>query len=1134
MAFLAVVAIVVSRVIYNFNNDLMVFTSVMNNINIMLISTIATLIGLYVTAFIFLNDSLKARVKEDSTIGDAVRSILDVYRKNMVIIALLSIGAIVLEVFLNLVLDNPGSQSAEQVKLSLVDVRWILFILLSACSIFIIIWIILCSRDITNSDMLIFRYSQNNRDEMKAIILKAYSRLEKEAKDERTDNDKAGGERQNNNFEEIDLTAQNVEKINAILNNFAHKTYSLGSAYNKALKDGDIIIGAVKQIEEKDYGRYEIEFGKIVRLLEDLVERISDNNIDKSIMNNDYKNDSIENGFMWLFAQQPGMVGRKSNDDQSDEEIHESQKKERKHTGNTIIDVRDEKRFLDQVKYQIITHATFERRPFNNSEVEKVFERVVMAYNAKSFTEKRDFIDDYKENSGKIIADFFEGYKAVVGYRDAMMHLTRFEGKVKDTGNSRGTLGKKDEKEEGKKQRLKNEKPNKRIDQDIIVIINYARVLKRVLLDRFMSFVKTDTLSLGNSTLDKGWFNYSELSDSNFTHSSFKYACMENAILRKCDLSTCSFVLTDASHTDFSKSNFSYSDLTGMDLSEAVLNGAQMNAVIFRDSRLDSYYTGLSDLMGEKRADPMKSRNATFGTWVDKWTCKHWLTEIVQNDKRKEYLSNLDDIDDENERNKIYCDELRSGDYIKKCTNLILGDSLRTDSSKDDKDDVDVSILTYKDNQVSGTIFDGLYGKVKDFLESFMDYRRYTKINKELFDRLDEFRQDEYSRKEDASAENCKILRETNKGKVYFRVAVLKYASINNVSLPGTDFSFIDMTSASFKDSDLSGAEMHHVCASKTMFEKANLTEVDAYDTNFSNANFNNANLIDSRFVDCNFNNVNMKNALMLGCYIIKSDDAYSDEFKKNNSFSNPTYLANLLRNKHLNREDGEDEKRLFSELETVKMTAHIDCLSKENGYTCFDSDFSSVLASNITIFNQNMTRSKFIRADLTNAIIFNSVFIYSDMSECNLTNAVAVGNSFHQADCKNINMQRADIYACEFSNANLMSASLNSALLKKCLFDQANLKNVNFSRATISNCSFVKCNFVGVNLAGVRFVNCIFCEMDFSTAIGLDEAIFENCVFGYANQIRSEQTYCLDKNKSIYLNRVDGDLNSLTRYSNN
>ena len=1127
--------IIVSAVLAKTRPELWIASNVVSDINIMLITTNATLIGLYVTAFIFLNGSLRERVKEDPTIGDAVARIFSFYRGNMVLFAILTIFAIVGELSLNLAVENA-------VMLSLKDWRWHLFLVFTAVSVIIIVLIIMSSRDITDSDKLICKRCKSNRADYSERIQGLYEKIKAEVNEAENVDNKNGvddffsdGMKDGETLLEKLTTVEKRKPNGDIVNNEdgqpekKYRQYSFAQAYIKAERDElllkagkensasgtrkvvlrdisksdlkDIFINDAKEFHQK-YREYEIELGKIVRLLENMIGKISDNNIDKSIMNSEYKIDSIKNGFLWLYGQDPT---KGTTDEQSGSRAN-------------TIDVREAKRFLDYVKYRIITHRTFDKRPFNNQEVETIFRRVSMAFDEKSFSEKKALIQNYKEDMRNIIEQFFTGYRYLVGYRDALVHLTRYgdeEELEKDDSkksNAHNTC-----KKEAQKKKLWA-KYEKNYDMDICIVINYAKILKRVLLDRFVSFVRTDDLSLGNSIMDKSWFNYSELSESNFTHSTFRYSCLEHAIFRHCDLSTCSFIMADASNTDFSRSNFNYSDLTGMELDEANLNKAQLTAVILRDPRIDSY-PGMEYLI----------RNGAKSPNISEEQRKKFKALDEQQGKRLEWEDGFKGKLDKGEggdKKQAYaeaCSKLRKGMAIRDIAPSLLKNdgAIKGLAEKFDqyKQIPGVTILRY-DTQTRQTILDDAYDAIHKHIINYLSYHQYSKIDRALFESFDELRTAEAEVRTE-KGNSCKVARESEWGKVYFRVANLRHASVNDVVMTATDFSHINMEQASFQNSDLSDADMYYTNAEGVMFSQTNLGNIDAYCSNFTEANFSKAILLNANFVECTLNSANFKEALMLksifigagaGKEEVKSQDDKASQVQKPKFF-----LSKLLKDKQYNRDGEELSTMLMRDVEETKGLKEIGSLAEASDGTCMSSDFSNALANDSIFMHMNLMRGRFDGANMSSALLLNDVFFYASMKNTELSNALIYGCSFHQANCSNLILQRAVLFGCEFSNANLQETTFNAALVTRCTFEQTNLSKVNLTRSQVSNCAFVKCNFSGVNLAGTKFKNVIFIDYSFEDAIGLDEAQFEKCSFqNSSGHIEDDSYLYLVKNKKI------------------
>ena len=1057
-------------------------TSIVRDINILLISTSATLLGLYITAFIFLNDSLKSRVKEDQTIKEAVDIILLRYRNNMIWIAFGTIAAIILEVVCNIALGGPqGDLSIENTRLLLTDIKWYLFVFVTVFSIFIIAWVIWASKDITNSDDLIARQSFSNLERHRNHLLECYQEIAKNSE----------------KLSSGSATDFSTMTGNEILQDFGRGTnkYTFEHAY-RSIKDkingkkdaaqGDELFPEIETEQE-----YIIQLGKVVRLIELIIGRVCDNNIDKSIMNNELLFQSMRSGFLWLYGRE---------------------------TRDAVLDVRDVNRFLDHLKYQIITDKRFQKKPFENSEVEEAFGRAKEAFerldhnvNPKSQDSdagyKINFIKDYKTNIRKIIKEFFDDYKHLIGYRDALVHFDRYKRTKKR--RRRDVAANEREKEEwDEREKEEWDEREKEADKKILA---YAELLKRVLLDRFTSFVKVNDLNLGNSTLDKSWFNYSELSDSNFTHTSFKFARMENAIFRNCDLSTCSFVLADASNTDFQDSNFSYSNLTGLDLTEAVLNRAQMNSVLLRDERLD-HYKGGELLINAARVE-LLSKEETIDKCrkdLDKLTSFKASDSVCSEQKLKQERA-----------------ERRSGKAISDLALDLSGEKegewLGSYMSVRKQDALPSFFLAASKGSECCGLMEDSYNKImKEVIRPLIEFRKGNKISDDLLKIYSEGREREKP--------DDKEMREHWRGKVYFGVAILRSASVNEVSMKNVDFSHVEIDKASFVDSDLSETDMYYTSARKTKFFRTNLNGLDAYRASFTGSNFTEANMVDAVFTDCALTGCNFEKAILLNCMIVNSQEELPEAQRR-------PYMSRFIRR----RKEGHDPLQAL--LEYVEEEEEIDgkffhIANLDEKYACTDCEFSNVIGDRMSILNVNMMRSKFNGASAQNAFLYNVLLRWCDLIGADFSNCLCYGVSFHQSGLAGAKFARAKFFACEFSNADLSGANLISGKIEKAIFDEANLSRCNVSSAYIRNSSFNKCNFDGIILTDAVFENVVFSKIDFSGAIGLDEAHFKNCIFEQSEQdgpITGEEFIIGESvaEEKVILSRSDsGDVKEIPRYS--
>lgn len=1058
VVFLTIIAYICIKISISIENAA-IGVAIIRDINVLLISTNATLIGLYVTAFIFLNDSLKTRVKEDPTLGEAVSSILSGYRRNMFWISFATVVSIFLEILNNIFLGGDGRDDLENWSIPLNDWRWLTFIIISIISLSVTIWIIQCSKQITHSDGLIADYSRVNLKRHEAEITRYYDNIVELLKKGGSDNGISEfKDPQNWDASLLDIVKQHNIDVLDVLDKKSISTSNVGHDTDDAKlsdKKGAHLLPYLRERLRKSakrqtrfdndvYREKEIIFGKRVRLLENIISKICENNIDKSIMNDEFLYDSMCSGFQWLYSRKRLSKIR----DEETGEKHQDQEREA-----MFVDVRDEKRFLDYVKYQIITDPVFDdHRPYDNDEVEELFSYVADKFKLvqtngkydeqeviRHHEEKINRIEAYKNEMYYIIRDFFDGYKSVVGYRDALIHFKKFS--------------RSDNRRQARKEREIVSKSIEKINQ-------YAELLIRVMIDRFTSFVKINDLNLGNTTFNKGWFNYSELSGSNFTHSSFKYARIENAIVKNCDLSTCSFVGADASGTDFSESNFSYSNLTGMDLQGALLNKAQMNSIILRDKLIDRY-DGLMSLF-------------------------HYLEDVSKDELRK-WLATSPTT------------KFKGKNFSQDTANLIVESQKILEIASDD---LDQHICGSEIESVSQIFMD----KVIACDRAHEEY----KLPERYFRRLTDAKKAEAKRTAGKNEEEkrgmvfTKERRERDYGKIFFGVANLSSVTGSEVKIKDTDFSYVTMEDSSLVDSDISNAEMYYTNAYNAMFRSSNLNELDAYKATFTNVNFTEANLMNSLFLNCDLREVNFNRAILLHATIASSLDGIGEKLYVKRF----TAARKGVHNKMLERFDTALEHKEVQTGNDYQYASITDITESESNVSCTDSVFTEIIANNINILNINAMRSIFTKATMKDAVLCNDFLRWCDFEEVHMTNALVLGCSLTHSNLLKANFSRSKIFSSEISNANLSEAKFISTSISKTLFEECNLDKANFGSSNINNCSFYKCKFAGVNIGGVEFNNCIFYDFDFTNAIGLDAAVFNHCIFMMDNLVIDRQNY--------------------------
>ena len=1171
-AVLVVVCVAATFLVLAFDPDFEVATSIVRDINIMLISTNATSIGLYVTAFIFLNDSLKTRANEDVTLREAVDNILQRYRKNMLFIAFSIIVTVALEVISNFTLgvgDATGQVGFEDTMVPLLSFRWFFFVFISACAIFLTFWTIMCSKDITHSDGLIAAEAQLNMIEHRERLIELYNRVLSDAD-------------AYNTLTAEERLAEGVEG-RELLDNLADRKYSFGQACcisgvaeNKSGGEGqDIVIklgdrefsfreaccsSSVTKSEDED-GQSEqdiiIQLGKEVRFIETIISRICENNIDKSIMNNDFVFSSMRSGFKYLYARKDG---------------------------SNQVDIREENRFLDHIKYQLLSTCRNDESPYDNDKVEEVFEKARLAYKftvsdecdySASIEEinsidnkQHGYIRDYKDNTAAIIDEFFEGYEQLVGYRDALIHYSEYNGR--DERSRRWKIRKKTSTDKKYKKMIapirwlyggwnkltaSEAKKKSAEKRDIEVrrqakersdnrrILGYAKVMKRVLLDRFTSFVKINDISLGNSVFDKGWLNYSELSDSNFTHSSFRFSRIENAVLRRCDLSTGNFIQADASNSDFTGSNFNYSDMTGIDLTNSIIDGCQMNVIRLRDIRIDDY-PGMNMLYNlvkgnnyykyasQRYKDNPEKKNACMGKfysfdsefllhreWIDK------QRTIAMNDdgeygERMNALRRCFALDEFIKNFKLYSSQPEENNKQESAAILVLAvdNELKDNQSSSLCREFHES-LKFKDNAPGIFMGDGCslidrsYLILVDAMDEFISYHKYSKIGKHTFDFLPELRTMEAQMWRVIKKKGTRVKKiDDKKMKKLFEYAGKKLVAYGKA--PSTDIfelgeewqamsevkksfkeirertvgrvcfnvaklRFVSAEKVSIKDTDFS-----HVDMVASAFRQSDMSESVFYYTNADEAMFQRSNLnaIDAyraSFEGANFGEASLVSAVLIDC-----------------NLENANLNGAVLMNAKIIYSGDSDEKPYLSRLLEKGTVSGASCFDevdhlrepRVNGF-----DYSDIDKDVITAYNAkdiDLTGALATGLSVINVNMARGRFVRADMK-----NSFLFNNFMHWSHFNDANLSSSVLIANSFNQSSFKGAQIARATVVACEFSNTNMSDSKLICASLNKCSFENANLSGCNLSGAIIANTSFTRCSFSKA-NLANVEFENVFF--------------------------------------
>lgn len=756
---------------------------------------------------------------------------------------------------------------------------------------------------------------------------------------------------------------------------------------------------------------------KNVRIMEDIINKICTNNIDKSIINGEKLFESMQYGFEWLFCHN-NVLGNESN------------KKYKR------VDIRDKNRFLDFIKYQIMISGNFiENSPKTSFEIDEHDQLIRKTFEKKQFKIKLDIIENFKSSVIDLIKQFFDVYKVLILYRDTIFIEEEIRKSIENSYTNSEDLC----------HDIGRPKPN----NEIVIL---SLIALRVLIDRFVSFVKINDLNFGNSTFNRSWFNYSELSNSNYAGSNFKYSRLENAKVENCDLSTCNLSCADGSGSDFSNSNFNYSNMTGIDLINASINDCQFKNTIFRDADLDSYKLPIEMLIDKVKEDIDKEDKVRVSRLLSVWKKDDGLSS------QKLIMSICNLYENLSLPNVVIPDEGR----------LLVFDS-----------------ADYLD----------LFKEISNATNQLLENNLSSVISSELLDRIRELVNYE--------SEDIRTEREEQHGKILFCSANLTRVSAQRARMSNMDFSHSNMEFASFDDSDISESKMFYTKASNILFIRANMNNCRCFETNFESSNFSNSILNKARFINCNLNNTNWNKAILNGAVFIDASllvdgcinsthediSLYLSKYQSFNNQIKPGFPS-VIKDKF-----AFNDKQNSFEVSNWQKNC---CMN--------DSNLMYALADNSKFMNISADRCTFNFAAFKNSLFANCSMHLSDFNNTDFRYSDIVFCSLGQSSFKNTNLTNTSIKCVEFSEANLSGALFNSAELDHVIFDGADLSYINFTNAIIKNSVFTSCNVSNMLLHGARFENCIFENINLNSIIGYHSCTFINTYDASNSEIKDNE----------------------------
>lgn len=497
----------------------------------------------------------------------------------------------------------------------------------------------------------------------------------------------------------------------------------------------------------------------------------------------------------------------------------------------------------------------------------------------------------------------------------------------------------------------------------------------------------------------------------------------------------------DFSMSDLSRVKATSADFSGSLFSYVNLTGADFEGVIANDTKFNNVDYGkvaikfTKDKIEEKQKDARKKPGTKFDqTYEVSISYLNLLKELEDLSRDKQSKKELSDDKDDFEK------------LIK-----LIGEYTLERNCVSETDDLNYLFGDY----LNGIAASGITSKLTDIVK----YGKSLGLNSVLYDQLVEMTKDDGK-------------------KAVPKTVILRKASFNSSEMSNGDFNLIDMSLASFRDTDMSDSLFSHTIANSTNFALANFTSSVAYHAVFNYATFEKVLAIGTMFIGCdmrsvNFGNANLSNAKIIGDRVQDFNNSCMGKVEENNNAKLP-FAKNL--HKKTEKIEYKDGNFVYNDSS--------------------DSIFSNAVGSNLLLAFRDFSRSIFANVYFRSAIIFDCNFTSSVWNDADLTFALIGGAIFNKSAMKMMSVQEAVVEYSDFSCCSLIGTKLLASDIVNCNFFDSNMSNVNFAHAEVKNTVFRSCLFDSINLSYTKFTDCYFEGIEFETCIGMDKAVFVNCVF--------------------------------------
>jgi len=777
---------------------------------------------------------------------------------------------------------------------------------------------------------------------------------------------------------------------------------------------------------------------KKLYMFDSMVEQISNNNIDVSVLKGGRSITDVREGLIWLYC----------------DCFHAAE-----------MEFQDVNRLKNTLRLQVFKAKQRDRMYFDESIIDDFYKIVMDSLYESSEAGLRGYLKYYKGKTRIFINTIFDVYQELNLYREYLLSTDVCKVIYEDEIG----IGK---------------------------IVTLAETICNNLTQYFTSYSTIKNLSLCRSELTDSHFVHSDLSDSSFNNSTLTSVNMRNSVWKNCDLSLCDLSKSSATDSDFSGSNFNYSNLTGMNLRNSMLNDTMLNYITLRDPNMESFDWGNKIKNSGLKKTERKNAADIFTAWKknsdivaeEQRSLRDTQTKLLVrledlegSENAISWTSNSTTEDSEKEIASIK-DNLAKLQYRTRKA-VLLGHKLRKTAinhMENFKVPTEFSKLTTvneKKNDHSPklcsngvTVIDEIVKLLNNNMQDLVSYHEANVLSPKLLEVLQK-------------SEQRKIARATMEDRISLAVATLHEASIKRAKISGIDLSHIDITDASFDDSDMSEATLYYTKGEKAYLGKTNLNKADVYCSDLTNSSLRNASLIDAMILNTKLKSVTLPDALLINTVIINTqlDAPYLKkvltEVSPVGDLASYFDLTDNVSDKEIACQNGVGDMR---ESDWTGVTA-TNCLLI--GLNLDRSHFEHSKFKSGTWINTLARWSTFDYADFTyslnvgisyhqssmlNLLVSKSRFYAVEFSGCRLNGSNFIGarfdkTMFYDTDLSQVNFAHAELYNCIFRDAK---------------FEHTNFSNASFINVSFINCDFNQCFGMRSSMIKDCFIhNCSCCK---------------------------------------------------------